>query len=146
MLLIFHCFFLRCPTLGGVVGNFDLDLLFRLDSLGLFRKRDRMLQDIAILTGGEVISEKLGLKLENASLDQLGCAKRMLKVIEVLAGSNKSWEDAAKQEIANSKKRFATSNQSAQKSSLDYYQLRLERHPHRRVHRIRLGAPRVFAE
>ena len=37
-----------------------------------------MLQDIAILTGGEVISEELGLKLENASLDQLGRAKRIV--------------------------------------------------------------------
>ena len=34
-----------------------------------------MLEDIAVLTGGEVISEELGLKLENADLTQLGRAK-----------------------------------------------------------------------
>ena len=33
-----------------------------------------MLEDIAILTGGEVITEELGLKLENVRLDQLGRA------------------------------------------------------------------------
>jgi chaperonin GroEL len=37
-------------------------------------RRKRMLEDIAILTGGEVITEELGLKLENAQLDQLGRA------------------------------------------------------------------------
>jgi chaperonin GroEL len=37
-------------------------------------RRKRMLEDIAILTGGEVITEELGLKLENARLDQLGRA------------------------------------------------------------------------
>jgi chaperonin GroEL len=36
-----------------------------------------MLQDIAILTGGTMISEDLGLKLENLSLDQLGRAKKI---------------------------------------------------------------------
>ena len=36
-----------------------------------------MLEDIAILTGGEVISEELGLKLENADLTQLGRAKNV---------------------------------------------------------------------
>jgi chaperonin GroEL len=37
-----------------------------------------MLQDIAILTGGQVISEEVGLSLEKASLDDLGTAKRIL--------------------------------------------------------------------
>ena len=37
-----------------------------------------MLHDTAILTGGELVSEELGLKLENASLDQLGHAKRIV--------------------------------------------------------------------
>ena len=45
---------------------------------GFGDRRKAMLQDIAILTGGEVISEELGLKLENASLDQLGRAKRIV--------------------------------------------------------------------
>jgi chaperonin GroEL len=37
-----------------------------------------MLQDIAILTGGQIISEDLGLKLENAAIDQLGRARRVV--------------------------------------------------------------------
>ena len=45
---------------------------------GFGDRRKAMLQDIAILTGGEVISEELGLKLENASIDQLGRAKRIV--------------------------------------------------------------------
>ncbi len=37
-----------------------------------------MLQDIAILTGGKVISEEVGLKLENATLDLLGTARKVV--------------------------------------------------------------------
>ena len=36
-----------------------------------------MLEDIAILTGGQVISEDLGIKLENVTLEMLGQAKRV---------------------------------------------------------------------
>ena len=39
-------------------------------------RRKRMLEDIAILTGGEVVTEELGLKLENTQLDQLGQARK----------------------------------------------------------------------
>jgi len=42
---------------------------------GFGDRRKAMLEDIAILTGGEVISEELGLKLENTELTQLGTAK-----------------------------------------------------------------------
>lgn len=42
---------------------------------GFGDRRKAMLEDIAVLTGGEVISEELGLKLENADLAQLGRAK-----------------------------------------------------------------------
>ncbi len=42
---------------------------------GFGDRRKEMLHDIAILTGGEVISEEIGLKLENADLAQLGSAK-----------------------------------------------------------------------
>jgi len=41
-------------------------------------RRKRMLEDIAILTGGEVITADLGLTLENTSLDQLGSARRVV--------------------------------------------------------------------
>jgi chaperonin GroEL len=40
-------------------------------------RRKAMLQDIATLTGGQVISEELGMKLENVTLDMLGTAKRV---------------------------------------------------------------------
>ncbi len=45
---------------------------------GFGDRRKAMLQDIAILTGGQVISEDLGMKLENVTLDMLGSAKRVL--------------------------------------------------------------------
>ena len=40
-------------------------------------RRKAMLQDIAILTGGQVISEDLGMKLENVTMDMLGTAKKI---------------------------------------------------------------------
>src|SRR5436190_744400 len=40
--------------------------------------RKRMLEDIAILTGGEVITEEMGLKLENTSIAQLGRARKVV--------------------------------------------------------------------
>jgi chaperonin GroEL len=45
---------------------------------GFGDRRKRMLEDIAILTGGEVITEELGLKLENTQLNQLGTARRVV--------------------------------------------------------------------
>jgi chaperonin GroEL len=45
---------------------------------GFGDRRKRMLEDIAILTGGEVITEELGLKLENTQLSQLGKARRIV--------------------------------------------------------------------
>jgi chaperonin GroEL len=44
---------------------------------GFGDRRKAMLQDMAVLTGGTVISEDLGIKLENVKLDQLGRAKRV---------------------------------------------------------------------
>jgi chaperonin GroEL len=45
---------------------------------GFGDRRKRMLEDIAILTGGEVITEEMGLKLENTKLSQLGRARRIV--------------------------------------------------------------------
>ena len=45
---------------------------------GFGDRRKRMLEDIAILTGGEVITEELGLKLENTQLNQLGHARKIV--------------------------------------------------------------------
>ncbi|MBU1334488.1 MAG: chaperonin GroEL [Alphaproteobacteria bacterium] len=44
---------------------------------GFGDRRKAMLEDIAILTGGQVISEDLGIKLENVTIDMLGTAKRV---------------------------------------------------------------------
>ncbi|AQS47935.1 MULTISPECIES: chaperonin GroEL [Thioclava] len=44
---------------------------------GFGDRRKAMLQDIAILTGGQVISEDLGMKLENVGMDMLGTAKKV---------------------------------------------------------------------
>ena len=45
---------------------------------GFGDRRKRMLEDIAILTGGEVITEEMGLKLENTKLTQLGRARKIV--------------------------------------------------------------------
>jgi chaperonin GroEL len=45
---------------------------------GFGDRRKAMLQDIAILTGGTVISEEVGLELEKAQLEDLGSAKRVV--------------------------------------------------------------------
>ena len=45
---------------------------------GFGDRRKRMLEDIAILTGGEVISDELGLKLENTTVAQLGRARKIV--------------------------------------------------------------------
>ncbi|MEN3264777.1 chaperonin GroEL, partial [Pseudonocardia sp.] len=45
---------------------------------GFGDRRKRMLEDIATLTGGEVITEEMGLKLENTQIDQLGRARRVV--------------------------------------------------------------------
>ena len=44
---------------------------------GFGDRRKAMLEDIAIMTGGQVVSEDLGIKLENVTLDMLGTAKRV---------------------------------------------------------------------
>ena len=69
---------------------------------GFGDRRKAMLQDIAILTGGQVISEELGIKLESASMDMLGSAKRVSiskeesTVIDG-AGKNKAIKDRCTQ-------------------------------------------------
>ena len=45
---------------------------------GFGDRRKAMLEDIAVLTGGQVVSEELGLKLEDVQLEQLGRAKRVV--------------------------------------------------------------------
>ncbi len=62
---------------------------------GFGDRRKAMLEDIAILTGGQVISEDLGIKLENVSLDMLGTAKKVSVTKEnttVIDGAGKKKE------------------------------------------------------
>ena len=69
---------------------------------GFGDRRKEMLQDIATLTGGEVLSEELGIKLENIKLEDLGTAKKVLvdkentTIIEG-AGKDKAIEGRIKQ-------------------------------------------------
>ncbi len=49
---------------------------------GFGDRRKEMLQDIAVLTGGKVITEELGLKLENTNLEDLGSARRVVATKE----------------------------------------------------------------
>lgn len=49
---------------------------------GFGDRRKEMLQDIAILTGGQVISEEVGLKLENATMEMLGQARKVVATKE----------------------------------------------------------------
>jgi chaperonin GroEL len=62
---------------------------------GFGDRRKAMLEDIAILTAGQVISEDLGIKLESVSLDMLGTAKRVLITKEettIIEGAGKKEE------------------------------------------------------
>ncbi len=66
---------------------------------GFGDRRKAMLQDIAILTGGQCISEDLGLKLENVELDQLGMAKRVVvskDTTVIIEGAGKSADISAR--------------------------------------------------
>ncbi len=66
---------------------------------GFGDRRKEMLQDIAILTGGTVISEEVGLSLEGATLDDLGQAKRVTMTKEnttLVDGAGKSDDIAAR--------------------------------------------------
>ncbi len=62
---------------------------------GFGDRRKRMLEDIAIVTGGQVISEEMGLKLENVTLDMLGKAKtvKVTKEDTVIVDGGGSEED-----------------------------------------------------
>ena len=62
---------------------------------GFGDRRKAMLEDIAILTGGQMISEDLGIKLENVTIDMLGRAKRVLidkETTTIIDGAGKKAE------------------------------------------------------
>jgi chaperonin GroEL len=76
---------------------------------GFGDRRKEMLQDIAVLTGATVISEDLGLKLENVELDQLGSARRVVvdKDKTTIIGG-KGDEKAIRERIAQIKRELET--------------------------------------
>ena len=53
-------------------------MLFRSKAPGFGDRRKEMLQDIAILTGGQVITSDLGLELADTTIDQLGQARQVV--------------------------------------------------------------------
>ena len=66
---------------------------------GFGDRRKAMLEDIAVLTGGQVISEDLGIKLENVTIDMLGSAKRVEMTKEnttIIAGGGSKKDIAAR--------------------------------------------------
>jgi len=89
---------------------------------GFGDRRKEMLQDIAILTGGQVISEELGLKLDKATLDMLGTAKRMVvdKENTTIVGSK---EEEREKEI---KKRISQIRKQIEETTSDYDKEKLQ--------------------
>ncbi|MFA5937522.1 MAG: chaperonin GroEL, partial [Candidatus Paceibacterota bacterium] len=72
---------------------------------GFGDRRKEMLQDIAVLTGGKVISEEVGLKLESAGLDDLGRARKVVATKEhTTIVEGKGDEAAVKDRVAQIRK------------------------------------------
>ncbi|MCK5534044.1 chaperonin GroEL [bacterium] len=86
---------------------------------GFGDRRKEMLEDIAILTGGSVVSEDLGLKLEKASLEMLGQAKRVIIDKEnttIVGGGGDSSE--VKKRVGQIKKQIEESTSDYDKEKL----------------------------
>ncbi len=85
---------------------------------GFGDRRKAMLQDIAILTGGQVISEEVGLSLEKTTVEELGSAKRILITKEnatIIDGAGKSKEIEARVNQVRSQIEEATSDYDKEK-------------------------------
>ncbi|OOG23213.1 chaperonin GroL [Thioalkalivibrio denitrificans] len=85
---------------------------------GFGDRRKAMLQDIAILTGGQVISEEVGLSLEKASIDDLGHAKRIVVTKEnttIIDGAGKHDDIKARVEQIRAQIEDATSDYDKEK-------------------------------
>ncbi len=86
---------------------------------GFGDRRKRMLEDIAILTGGEVISEEMGLKLANAQIGQLGKARKVVVAKEdttIIDGAGDT--DEIKGRIAQIKSEIETSDSDFDREKL----------------------------
>ena len=85
---------------------------------GFGDRRKAMLQDIAILTGGQVISEEVGLSLEKATLDDLGEAKKIQMTKEnttIIDGAGSAKEIQARVEQINKEMEESTSDYDREK-------------------------------
>ena len=87
---------------------------------GFGDRRKAMLQDIAVITGGQVISDEVGLKLENAQVSDLGKAKRI-----VVDKDNTTLIDGAGEE-AGIKGRIAEIRAAIDKATSDYDKEKLQ--------------------
>src|SRR3974390_1859809 len=66
---------LATPVVNKIRGTFKS---VAVKAPGFGERRKAMLQDMAILTGGQVVTEEVGLKLENVTLDLLGQARKVV--------------------------------------------------------------------
>jgi chaperonin GroEL len=85
---------------------------------GFGDRRKAMLQDIAVLTGGTVISDEVGLQLEKATLDDLGDAKKVVVEKEnttIIGGSGKPSDIKARVESIRAQAEEATSDYDKEK-------------------------------
>src|SRR5688500_4338685 len=85
---------------------------------GFGDRRKAMLQDIAVLTGGTVISDEVGLQLEKATLDDLGDAKKVVVEKEnttVIGGAGKTADIKARVESIRAQAEEATSDYDKEK-------------------------------
>ncbi|WP_127475563.1 chaperonin GroEL [Sulfurivermis fontis] len=85
---------------------------------GFGDRRKAMLQDIAILTGGQVISEEVGLSLEKTSLDDLGTAKKVVVAKEnttIIDGAGKASDIKARVEQIRAQMEETTSDYDREK-------------------------------
>lgn len=86
---------------------------------GFGDRRKEMLQDIAILTGGTVISEETGLKLDAATIDMLGSAEKVTLTKEnttIVNGAGK--KEAIKERVAQIRKQIEVSTSDYDKEKL----------------------------
>jgi chaperonin GroEL len=86
---------------------------------GFGDRRKRMLEDIAILTGGEVITEEMGLKLENTKLSQLGKARKIVidkDTTTIIDGAGES--DAIKSRIKQLKQEIENTDSDFDREKL----------------------------
>jgi chaperonin GroEL len=86
---------------------------------GFGDRRKRMLEDIAILTGAEVITEEMGLKLENTKLSQLGRARKVVvdkDATTIIDGAGES--DAIKARIKQLKAEIETTDSDFDREKL----------------------------